>query len=155
MRIRHAVIAAIAAGALTLTAAPAGAQTWSDAQLEVWEVIQAEWQASMEQDETLWDRLFHDDFQGWSAEDPAPRGLDTTREWAEFEQGTTLAFELHPLAIVVTGNTAVAHYLWTDLSEDAAGEREATNGRYTDVLVRDADGWKFLAWAGGAEPDDD
>lgn len=155
MRIRHVFTVALAAGALALTTAPVHAQTWSDAQLEVWEAIQAEWQASMEQDESRYDRMFHDTFQGWSVEDPAPRGLDATRKWAGLEQGSTIAFELHPLSIVVTGNTAVAHYFWTELGEDADGERETTHGRYTDVLVRDADGWKFLAWAGGADPDDD
>jgi hypothetical protein len=32
------------------------------------------------------------------------------------------------------------------------GEVEMNNGRYTDVLVRNEDGWKFVAWHGG---DDD
>lgn len=155
MRFRHAAVAALLAAAATTLAAEARAQSWSDAQLEAWEFIQSEWQASMDEDASRYDLMFHDAFQGWDAENPAPRGLASTRRWSDLNQATTLAFELHPLAIVVTGNTAVAHYVWSEMSEDADGERETTHGRYTDVLVRGQDGWRFLAWQGGAAPGDD
>ncbi len=108
----------------------------------------------MERDTTRYDRLFHDAFQGWSLENPAPRSLSATEKWSRLEAFETLAYELHPLAIVVTGNTAVAHYLWSDLSE-TDGERETTHGRFTDVLVRSGNGWRMLAWAGGATSDED
>ena len=35
--------------------------------------------------------------------------------------------------------------------KDKEGEIEMTNGRYTDILVRTEDGWKFIAWHGGED----
>jgi ketosteroid isomerase-like protein len=65
------------------------------------------------------------------------------------KQGSLEEHELYPLAIVVHGDVAVAHYLYSSAYEDKDGESEINNGRYTDVLVRTEDGWKFLAWHGG------
>ena len=75
----------------------------------------------------------------------------STRMWDRFEstQGKAVAHELYPLSIVVHGNVAVAHYLYTNAFEDKDGDVEVSNGRYTDVLVRTDSGWKFLAWHGG------
>ena len=55
------------------------------------------------------------------------------------------------LAIVVHRDVAIAHYLYTNAEEDKEGAVEVSNGRYTDVLVRGADGWKFIAWHGGKD----
>ena len=49
---RHAAMAVSLAGVTVSMATPALAQTWSNEQLEVWDVIQAQWQASMEEDAT-------------------------------------------------------------------------------------------------------
>lgn len=155
MNPRHAAVAALLAAVALTSASQARAQEWSEAQLEVWDAIHAEWAAAMEKDRARFGTMFHESFEGWSAENPAPRDLEATAKWSRLEETTTLAYELHPLAIVVAGETAVAHYLWSDLSEDAGGERETTHGRYTDVLVRDGDRWKFLAWQGGADPEED
>jgi hypothetical protein len=45
----------------------------------------------------------------------------------------------------------VAHYLYTSAYENRDDEVEMNNGRYSDVLVRTKDGWKFLTWHGGAD----
>ena len=59
------------------------------------------------------------------------------------------AHELYPLSIVVHGDTAVAHYLYTNSAENSEGELVTSNGRYTDVLVRVDGEWKFFSWHGG------
>ena len=71
--------------------------------------------------------------------------------WDRFNdgQGQMIAHELYPLAIVVEGDLAVAHYLYSSAYEDKDEEVELSNGRYTDILVRTDDGWKFIAWHGG------
>lgn len=86
-----------------------------------------------------------------------PLDKASTAKWTRFgiESGTTLIQELRPLAIVVEGNTAVAPYVYSEVTEDAEGERESANGRYTDVLVRTDDGWRFLAWHGGSDSEGD
>ena len=60
-----------------------------------------------------------------------------------------VAHELYPLAIVVDGDVAIAHYLYTSAYQNKDDEVEMNNGRYTDILVRTAEGWKFIAWHGG------
>jgi ketosteroid isomerase-like protein len=63
--------------------------------------------------------------------------------------GALLAHELYLLSIVVHDDVAVAHYLYSSAYKPKNGEIEMNNGRYTDVLVRTEDGWKFIAWHGG------
>ena len=62
-----------------------------------------------------------------------------------------VAHELYPLGIVINGDVGIAHYLYTSATEDKDGKIETSNGRYTDVLLRTDDGWKFVAWHGGED----
>ena len=52
-------------------------------------------------------------------------------------------------AIIVNGDVGIVHYLYSSASKDADGKVETSNGRYTDILLRTDDGWKFIAWHGG------
>lgn len=130
------------------------AQEAANDQADVWAVIEGEWNAAEKGDKNWPDRLLADDFVGWSADAPAPRSKSSTKMWYRFgeEMGKMVAHELYPLSIVVNGDVAVAHYLYSSAYKPKNGEIEMTNGRYTDVLVKTEDGWKFLAWHGG---DDD
>jgi hypothetical protein len=137
---------------LSLTSAFAQ-ETTSDS-ADVWSVIEEEWNADEKGDKKWPDRLLTDDFSGWGNDSPAPRSKSSTKMWDRFgdQLGKMLAHELYPLSIVVRDNVAVAHYLYSSAFESKDGDIEMSNGRYTDVLVRSGDGWKFLAWHGG---DDD
>jgi len=132
-------------------------QTWSDKQLEVWNVIEAQWKASMEKDATWPDKTLHEKFLGWDNERPMPRDKSSMPNWVRYtiENTTTLIQELYPVGIIVQGNTAVAHYFYSQVSENRKGERETSHGRYTDVLVKENGTWRFLAWSGGDNPIDD
>ena len=46
---------------------------------------------------------------------------------------------------------AVAHYLYSVAIKNKDGEIEMANGRYSDVLLRTDEGWKFIAWHGGRD----
>ena len=133
------------------------AQEWDAEQLEVWGVIQAQWTATMEKDASWADTFLSDDFLGWENDVPAPRDGASQRMWSRYgmENSTTLVQDLHPLGIVVHGDVAVAHYFYSTAAATPQGERETTHGRYTDVLVRDDGTWRFLAWHGGENSDDD
>jgi ketosteroid isomerase-like protein len=151
----------LATGSLPLLLAllfstPGTAQQWDAEQLEVWGVIQAQWTATMEKDASWPDTFLADDFLGWGNEQPAPRDGASQRMWARYDMqnSTTLVQDLYPLGIVVHGDVAVAHYFYSTAAETPQGERETTHGRYTDVLVRDGGTWRFVAWHGGDEPDD-
>ena len=101
--------------------------------------------------DTVADQASVDDFTGWPKNAPAPRNKASTKMWNRFNesQGKVVAHELYPLAIVIHDNVAVAHYLYTSAYKNKDGDVEMNNGRYSDVLVRTDDGWKFLSWHGG------
>jgi len=116
--------------------APVFGQTWSDKQLEVWNVIEAQWKASMEKDATWPEKYLHEKLLAWSDERPMPQDKSSIHSWTRYtvENSTTLLQELYPVGIIVQGNTAVAHYFYSQAEEDRKGERKTTHGRYTDVL---------------------
>ena len=103
------------------------------------------------------DDLLAEDFMAWPYESPAPRNVMSTRIWYEFrdDQGKVLEHELYRLSIVVHGDMAVAHYLYTQATESRDDEVAVVNGRYTDVLVRDNGEWRFISWHGGTTSGDD
>ncbi len=127
------------------------AQDASDDAADVWSVIEAEWDDNESNKRNHLERVLTDDFMGWGKNSPAPRSKDSTIMWDRFnhKQGEMLAHELYPLSIVVHNDVAIAHYLYTSAYDDKDGKVEVTNGRYTDVLVRTDDDWKFIAWHGG------
>jgi ketosteroid isomerase-like protein len=139
------------------TVAAAPAQDTTDDYVAVWSVIEAQWEAAQRGDRRWVEQLLSADFSGWRNDAPAPRDKASTRMWNDFEakQDKGLAHELYPLSTVIHGDMAVAHYLYTNAVEDKEGETEVSNGRYTDVLVRDGDTWKFIAWHGGEDSSDD
>jgi len=117
----------------------------------VWSVVEQAWRAERDGNERWIESLLSADFVGWNSTAPAPRDKGSTRLWNAFNarQNGMLEYELYPLSIVVHGDTAIAHYLFTTASEEKGKQVATVNGRYTDVLVRSADGWRFLAWHGG------
>lgn len=126
-------------------------------QADVWAQIEQQWNF-VEKNDTKWiDKLLVDDFSGWGNDSPAPRNKASTRMWTRFnnEMSQMVAHELYPLSIVVHNDVAVAHYLYTSATKQKAkdGKIETENGRYTDILVRTEDGWKFIAWSGGSKTD--
>jgi len=133
------------------------AQDATDDYIAVWSIIEQQWEASQRGDRRWVEQLLSADFSGWRNNAPAPRDKASTRLWNDFDtkRNKGLAHELYPLSTVIHGDMAVAHYLYTNAEEHKDGETEVLNGRYTDVLVRDGDSWKFIAWHGGDDPSDD
>lgn len=149
----------ILAGIFLICAGPVIAQTPEDGQVndqaDVWSTVEQQWNAQ-EKGDTKWlDRLLTDDFSGWSKASPSPRNRASTKMWNRFNDQIRdmVAHELYPLSIVVHDDVAIAHYLFTSASKnkDKEGKIETTNGRYTDILVRTEEGWKFFGWAGGSD----
>jgi ketosteroid isomerase-like protein len=155
MNIRTTLLGALLFG-LCLPLVGVQAQESSDDQVAVWAVIERLWAMDNEGDSDWIDDMLTGDFVGWPYESPAPRTRASIDMWTEFSrrQAKPLQYELYPLSIVVHGDTASAHYLYTDAAGAADGRIITTNGRYTDVLVRDNRRWKFLSWHGGAFPPD-
>jgi len=137
-----------------MVSASANAQDSADDAAEVILTIEEQWQADANGDNDWLDEQLLEKFSGWPKNAPAPRSQSSTRKWDRFDddQSETVEYELYFQNIVVHGDVAVAHYFYTSASQDKDDQVEVSNGRYTDVLVRTDDGWKFIAWHGG---DDD
>ena len=129
----------------------------TDDYIAVWSVIEEQWEASQRGDRRWVEQLLSGDFSGWRKDAPAPRDRASTRMWNDFDtkQNKGLEHELYPLSTVIHGDVAVAHYLYTNAVENKDGTTEISNGRYTDVLVRSDGEWKFIAWHGGDDHEDD
>jgi ketosteroid isomerase-like protein len=142
---------AVTLSVFLLSSASAYAQGSADDQATVWSTVEQVW-AAEERGDTEWiESMLSADFMGWPDSSPAPRSKASTRMWTRFnaEQNKGLAHELYPLSIVVHGDVAVAHYLYTVAVQERDKTTVVTNGRYSDVLVRDGTSWKFLSWNGG------
>jgi len=131
--------------------ASAFAEEATDDPADVWSMIEEEWNANEKGDKKWPDRLLAEDFTGWGKDSPAPQDVASTKMWVRFNEqtGKMLAHELYPLSIVVHDDVAIAHYLYRSAFQPKGGDIAMSNGRYTDILVRTTDGWKFLAWHGG------
>ncbi|MGB5165712.1 MAG: nuclear transport factor 2 family protein [Woeseiaceae bacterium] len=136
---------------LFATTGIAFAEEATDDHANVWAVIEEQWNAVEKGDKKWAERLLSKNFMGWGKTSPAPRSKSSTEMWYRFDldQSQAVAHELYPLSIVVDGDVAVAHYLYTVAVKHKSGDVETSNGRYTDVLTRTDNGWKFLAWHGG------
>lgn len=150
MKFNDKVVLTVTTLFLTLSGA-AAAQDSRDDQADVWATIEGQWEAEEQGDKEWMSNLLVAEFSGWAKNSPAPRTKSSTIMWDRFtdEQGQMVEHELYPLAIVVDGDVAIAHYLYTSAYEDKDDDVEMSNGRFTDILVRREDGWKFIAWHGG------
>jgi len=136
---------------LLLSSSPALAQDSADDDAAVWTAIEEVWAAEERGDVDWVDQMLSADFMGWPNASPAPRSKASTRHWARFnaDQNKGLTHELYPLSFVVHGDMAVVHYLYTMAVQTKDKKVIVSNGRYTDVLVRDGTDWKFVSWHGG------
>ena len=137
----------------TLAFNTALAQDDRDDEADVLLTIERAWEANRKGDHDDFDDMLMDNFMGWGKGSPAPRSKTSTSRWHRLndEIGKVLRYELYPLWITVHGDQAVAHYLYSVAVKGNDGEIRMSNGRYSDVLVRTEDGWKFLAWHGGKD----
>jgi len=144
---------AITLSVLLLASSAAFAQGSADDQANVWSTVEEVWAAEERGDDNWVDAMLSADFMGWPDSSPAPRSKASTRMWSRFNAGQNkgLAHELYPLSIVVHGDVAIAHYLYTMAVQTKDKKTVSTNGRYTDILVRDGTTWKILSWHGGAD----
>jgi ketosteroid isomerase-like protein len=135
---------------LSASATPAQESAAND-HAAAWATVENMWAAEERGGDDWADEMLSADFMGWSNASPAPRSKSSTRMWARFNADQTkgLTHELYPLSIVVHGDTAVLHYLYTMAVQTKDKKTVLSNGRFTDILVRDGTDWKFLSWHGG------
>lgn len=142
---------------MLLMAGAAQAQTWSDEQSEVWNVILASYVDIDKKDLNWTDKWVTEDALVWGSAYPMPRSRDSAKRWDayQFPMSETLISEYSPVGIVVHGSTAVAHYYSSSGERNKEGKQKTSHGRCTDILAKGDDGWKFVAWHCADEPSND
>ena len=133
---------------VVLSVSPVAGQEWSSDQQEVWKAVMSTWDV----ENVDWcAAACHPNVLAWGEDYPAPRNKDQVSAWLkrDRETSTTLEAQVTPFGIVVQGDTAVAHYYYTTLSENKEGKRKTEHGRYTDVLLKEDGQWLYIAWSGG------
>jgi ketosteroid isomerase-like protein len=148
------VVASVAM--LAMLAAPASAGDWSAEQKAVWSVIEGYWEDYASGDVDGFLANMHDDYRGWSYDQPLPSGKKTAEKWMKFgmPKRETLIYEITPTAIVVGNGFAVAHYYFEYVYTNAEGEMKDASGRWTDVLAENDGAWMLIADHGGQVDDD-
>ncbi len=129
-------------------------QKWSDAQNEVWKVVQAYWEV------TTADGLMefvHPEYIGWGPVDPMPVDKPTCRLWIMNEYNTrkTNIITIAPTGMKVHANVAIACYYYMWLYKDAEGKQKCEQGRWTDVLMKQDGKWVLIADHGGPNPSEE
>jgi ketosteroid isomerase-like protein len=123
----------------------AQAQQWTATQQEVWEFEEACW--ATEDSEALM-ACFHDDYVGWAIGSSVPLSKEDRRPFAarSYETEDFVFLYLKPLAIKVHGNVAIVLYLATYTTKNKATGKETTvTQRWTDVCLKEGDGWTYIA----------
>jgi hypothetical protein len=146
----------VALVALAAFAGVASAQSWSPEQQEVWAFEERQWKMSAEEDLSWIDTMVHPNLSYWDTDRQLPQGKASLARWSRFGAASSnvLEQEIFPISLTITGNVAVAHYGYVVAREDHDKKRQTVSGRYTDVLLKEDGKWRFIAWAGGDDPEE-
>ena len=144
--------------ALLVLSAPSFAQEWSEAQKEVWQVVETYSEASHQRDLDRYLSHWHPDFLGWHNGD---NKLTNQQERAKglayyFKSTKSIEYQLEPLAILVVadGKAAIVHYkLKNVLESKSSGKRSSGLSYWTDYLVKKNGTWLLISDHGGSVPE--
>ena len=127
----------ILVGSFLLASGTAIAQGSADDQVAVWEAVEAIWVAEESGDDKWIETMLSADFMGWPNNSPAPRSKSSTRTWSSFNQDQTngVTHELYPLSIVVHGDMAIVHYLYTNAVQARDKKISVSNGRFVYLVL--------------------
>ena len=124
----------------------APAQVRSAEQASVWAFVTSAWQRHA--DAGTWSQAMHPDFYGWTTGYPVPTDRATHKKRAEVfgAEGKLLFHRLDPLAVTVSGDTAIAYYFAEIVEQDYKGARKTSTQRCSNTLVRERAMWSILGW---------
>lgn len=127
------------------------AQEWSAAQKEVWKNVEAYWALDTAGNTEGFMAYFHPDYSGWSINDAMPSSKETASKFIANAHKTTkvLVYNIQPVAIKIHGNIAFVHYYWNQVIKDSEGKQKNISGRWTDILMKQADKWVLIGDDGG------
>jgi ketosteroid isomerase-like protein len=126
------------------------AQEWSDAQLEVWETVQAYNDIAATGKAEDFYGFFHETYNGWSYESDVPMGKAEVKKFIDywFPKVKIHYMNLVPLKIWVMGDYAYVHYVYSRYAE-IDGKPNMQKGRWTDILMKVDGNWVMVGDHGG------
>jgi hypothetical protein len=126
------------------------AEDWNDDQSALWEVVTQSWVDDVGETGKWPDSYVHDDVVSWGAEWPIPRDKASISKWTRFRDANTemLEYELFPLAVIVEGDTGVAHYSVVSVRKSSEGKNTRTVDGIIETLHRTGRSWKYISLGG-------
>jgi len=133
------------------------AENWDNDQSELWNTVAQSWVDDVGETGKWPDSYVHDNVVAWGSEWPIPRGKNSISKWTRFGNANSevLEYELFPLAIVVEGNTGVAHYSVVVVRKNHEGKHKRRVDGIIEALHRVKGSWKFLSLGGFTIDDGD
>ncbi len=131
------------------------ANSWDKNQQAVWNVVLKSYKDIEKRDVNWTDNWVTEDAIVWGNSTPMPMSRSAVKRWDKFQfadGSTNNIAEYSPAAIVVHGDTAVAHYYYSNGITTKEGKQMTVHGRCTDILVKAGKSWKFLSWHCADEP---
>jgi hypothetical protein len=149
------IFSTVAIAGAVLVAAQANAQSWNAEQSEVWTAVSASWDAHTAAG--TWSEVLDPAGYGWNTKYPVPTNRTTMAEENRVvgPENTHVWHRLDPLAIAVSGDTAIAYYFARIVENDSDGERQNSTERCADTLIKRDGNWHFLGWMCETTSDDD
>ena len=128
------------------------AQQWSAEQQEVWQTVEALWDAA---DCETWSAFFADDYRGWfsASLSPLTKQQTTASGCRYYAKEKTVLHTVHPLAIDVRDDIAIVFYSYSYVSEKKSdGSERQERGKWTEVYQKRDGSWLLIADAGWLIP---
>lgn len=140
------ISAVLMIGMIAFTPVAQAAGHMSEAESEVWAVVAASWEDETKETGAWPSEYLHDDAHAWGVEWPMPRDAESITNWSRFgaESGENLVYELFPMTVTVSGDTAVVYYASVQVRENHEDKRERESTGLVETLVRTDAGWKFI-----------
>jgi len=130
---------------------PVYAQEWSAAQKEVWKNVETynALFAAGDLEGSL--AYFHQDYRGWSYQNALPMNKATLQKFMAYymEREKIILYHIEPVDIQIFGAIAVVHYYTRAVYNDVEGKVKVSSGRWTDILLKQADKWVLIGDHGG------
>ena len=128
---------------------PIFAQEWSKEQTELWKVLQERYTKWQNGDFDGFTALVHDQYQGWSNNDPLPLGKEMlVSRFKDLIKSMKLESNMmNPARIVITKNAAVVDFYFALTFVSTAKDKQnkmELNGKNVEFFVKENGKWLLL-----------
>jgi hypothetical protein len=115
---------------------------------EIWSTITSTWESELAGEDWV-SKYCLKEVLAWNNDSPLPHDKTSLIRNRVYESKNTkmLFYDIQKAGITIKDNLAVVHYYFTVESLNVGGKIEKNKGKLTDVLLKENNKWKYLAWA--------